>query len=270
MSLINSTVVDFNLIEQQFQRDRAIQGDNPFREFPQNCIVIGIGGIGGHVAEILSSISNVGNIVLFDSDIVEINNLNRTVFSYPHVGAYKVEAMQQIITTRNVSPNIIPINRQFNEETCNLICDDTELDFIRFNSSFVFDCRDNFYGDYGLFEKIAANDQVKYKILRAAYNGLSITIDMNPESHPVWGGGGYNQETGSHSVPSRLAALLVVICAAKYNYLKGTPLFNIPLTFDAQKIIDFIFKGISIDQLGQSEKDSVLHTLEKNINKDKK
>ena len=42
--------------------------------------VIGLGGLGGHIAEQLSRLG-IGNLILIDSDVVEPNNLNRQMFA---------------------------------------------------------------------------------------------------------------------------------------------------------------------------------------------
>lgn len=261
--LVNSPNINTGIVEEQFRRTRSISNDS-FKTFPSNCMVLGLGGIGGHVADILSSIPSVNNIVLFDDDIVELSNLNRTVYQFRHIGQYKVSAMAEIISSRNLSAEIYPLNMRFNENSCNLINSSEDLNFLRFSEFMVFDCRDNFFDDYKLFDTIAERVN-QHKIIRAAYNKMSITIDLNPGAHPVWGSGGYDENTGSHSIPSRLVATLIIMCASEYKKIVKTPLFNIPLTFDAVKIIDFIFKGTTIEKLDSEEQDKVLVALEKKI-----
>jgi len=173
---INNPIVNSEITEQQFQRTRAI-GNDKFKNFPTNCMVIGLGGIGGHVADILSSIPSITNIVLFDDDIVELSNLNRTVYQYDHIGQYKVTAMAEIISSRNITASIYPINMKFNEKTCEFIKGNEKLDFFKHLDFMVFDCRDNFFGDYELFDTISS-EKGKYKVIRAAYNKMSITIDL--------------------------------------------------------------------------------------------
>ena len=267
MQITNPTV-NTSLIESQFQRTRAINGDK-FKNFPKNCIVIGLGGIGGHVADILSSIPSIENIVLFDDDIIELSNLNRTVYTYNHIGQYKVTAMAEIISSRNISASVYPLNMKFNEKACDFIKSSEELDFFKHLPFLVFDCRDNFFGDYELFDTISSK-KGQYKVIRAAYNKMSVTIDLNPSENPVWGSGGYDENTGSHSIPSRLVATLITMCAAEYDRLVNTPLFHIPLTFDAMSIIDFIFKGVTIKKLCGEDRDKILTTLEKKIEEETK
>jgi len=265
---VTNPSINNDLIDLQFQRTRNIK-DDKFKDFPKNCIVIGLGGIGGHVADILSSIPSIENIVLFDDDIIELSNLNRTVYQYSHIGQYKVAAMAEIISSRNVRSSVYPINMKFNERSCEFIRSSDELDFLKHLDFLVFDCRDNFFGDYDLFNTISSKKE-QFKVIRAAYNKMSVTIDLNPSENPVWGSGGYNEDTGSHSIPSRLVATLITMCAAEYNRLVNTPLFHIPLTFDAMSIIDFIFKGITINKLAGKDRDEILTTLEKKIHEETK
>jgi hypothetical protein len=261
--ILNSPNISNDTINKQFTRNNNISSD-PYKNFPSNCIVLGCGGIGGHVGDILKSIRAVSNIVIFDDDIVTLDNLNRTVFSYNHVGQYKVAALSQIISSGNMSPSVFPMNMRFNKEACDFINSNEDFDFIKLSDFMVFDCRDNFYGDYDLLDTISEKPG-QHTVIRAAYNKMSITIDFNPTNHPVWGNGGYDQNTGSHSIPSRMAATLIIMCASQFKNVKDTPLFQIPLTFDVNKIIDYIFKGITIEKLKDEDRDLVLRTLETEI-----
>lgn len=211
---------------------------------PSNCMILGLGGIGGHVADILGSLNSMESIMLFDDDVVELSNLNRTIYSYKHLGKYKVDAISEIISSRNCAPQIIPINSRFNTETCQRLNENKDFD----NSHYftVFDCRDNYYGDYDLLKKL--NLITDYYLVRAAYNGMSITLDTKPEDHPVWGQGGYTENT-SHSIPSRMAALLAVIYAAKKQQDPCNKYFEKPLTFNVENIIEHLIYGVKCSEL---------------------
>jgi len=261
--IVTTPTISNDIIDRQFSRTRSIENDL-YKNFPTNCMILGLGGIGGHVADILSSIPSITNIVLLDDDTIELSNLNRTVYQYGHIGQYKVSAMAEIISSRNTSPVVFPLNMKFNEASCNFINSNESLDFIKHSEFMVFDCRDNFFDDYKLLDIIAERSG-QHKVIRAAYNQMSITIDLNPSIHYVWGAGGYNQNTASHSIPSRLAATIIVMCAADYKKLRNTPLFKIPLTFTADKLTDFIFKGITLEKLQEVERNKILKTLEKQI-----
>ena len=264
MSAINTPIIDTHLMDEQFQRSSQMT-NNSYATFPQNCIVIGLGGIGSNVGTILGSIKNVNNIILFDDDVVDLTNLPRTVYQYRHEGQPKVEAMAEIISSRNIGPNVYPINKKFNEELCDIIKNDDTLDFIQYNDFMVFDCRDDYFGDYGLFESISEREN-QFTIIRAAYNKMNITIDPNPAIHPVWGHGGYNENTASHSIPAKLSAMLVVMVASQYKQIKKTPMFKIPLTFDVNNTLDFLFKLMMINKLSDEDKIAINNMIDSKIN----
>lgn len=260
MPIINSPSISSKIIDEQFQRSSQIR-NNIYSHFPANCMIWGLGGIGSNVAMLLSSIRSVENIVLLDDDIIEHHNLPRTVYAYRHEGVYKVQAMAEIISSHNVGPNVYPINARFNQEMCERINTDDELDFIKYTDFMIFDCRDDFFADYNLLETIQERD-TQFKIVRAAYNEMSITIDLNPRIHPVWGTGGYNENTASHSIPSKLSALLVVMLAAQYDKYMGTPLSRVPINFNANDAIELILNGVTIDKLAQADKENIMKKID--------
>ncbi len=87
----------------QFQRSDLLKEDC-FDGLPNTIWIIGLGGIGGHVAEIAGSIDSIKRIVLFDDDIVELSNLNRTIYRYEHIEVPKVSAAAEIIAARSGVP----------------------------------------------------------------------------------------------------------------------------------------------------------------------
>ena len=79
--------------------------------------VFGIGGVGGQAVEVLAR-SGVGELSLFDSDIVALSNLNRQLVAlHSTLGQYKVDAMAARIA--DIDPTIVVhANRMFyNAET---------------------------------------------------------------------------------------------------------------------------------------------------------
>jgi len=243
------------ITNEQFQRDPSC---NKINNINRDCIVIGLGGIGGHVADILGSLQHVDSIILFDDDIIELKNLNRTIYSYRHIGKYKVEAMSEIISSRNCGPIVISINAKFNKETCDkLNSEDFNIQRKIFS---VFDCRDDYFGDYDLLNSLKFVYQ--YNLVRAAYNGMSVTIDPNPKDHPVWGQGGYT-ENMSHSFPSRLAALLAIICEGSRECNEDT-LYNNPITFNSENLFRIITDGVKLNNMTNIEdRDKIMNSLYK-------
>ena len=68
----------------------------------QNLVVgvLGAGGLGSNCAVNLVR-SGVRHLIIADYDIVELSNLNRQYYFSRHVGQYKVEALQDVLTTIN-------------------------------------------------------------------------------------------------------------------------------------------------------------------------
>lgn len=237
--IVNSPKVNKGILTEEFDRSHSIK--TVYNEFPENCLVIGLGGIGSQLCPILASLEPIKRILMFDNDKVELSNLSRTSYQYQHLNKFKVSAMAQIISSSNVGIEALGINKKFNKDTIEEILSNEEMKYIFTTPYMVFDCRDDYFGDYDLFETIKTKigKPLQYALLRAAYNAMSITIDTNPDKHPVWGRGGYNTQTQSHSIPSRLVALLAVMIAANYNKYKEQP----PIVFEVDDLINFIIDG---------------------------
>jgi molybdopterin/thiamine biosynthesis adenylyltransferase len=69
-----------------------------------NVKIIGVGGIGSHLAFKLARI-NVGRLHLYDDDIVENHNIGGQLFSEQQIGKYKVVAVKEIIEAMVHSEN---------------------------------------------------------------------------------------------------------------------------------------------------------------------
>ena len=86
----------------QYTRTRAQLGTPALDALRKaHVAVFGIGGVGGQAVEVLAR-SGVGELSLFDSDIVALSNLNRQlVATLDTVGQLKVEAMAERIARVN-------------------------------------------------------------------------------------------------------------------------------------------------------------------------
>lgn len=95
--------------------------------------VLGIGGVGGYVCEALAR-SGVGRLVLVDSDVVDITNINRQIIAtHSTVGRKKVDVMKE---------RILDINPDCVVETYDLFL---EQDFSLLDTicpDFIVDCCD--------------------------------------------------------------------------------------------------------------------------------
>lgn len=96
--------------------------------------VIGIGTLGGFVANSLSNLEHLETLILIDHDTVESKNLKNSVYRQIDVGLTKVEALTDIISHKNPDLTIMTMNEQFIEGKTNIPkCD------------LVLDCRDFTY-----------------------------------------------------------------------------------------------------------------------------
>lgn len=72
-----------------------------FRKLQNSVVgIIGAGGLGSNCAVNLVR-SGIRNLIVADYDIVELSNLNRQHYFLCHVGQYKVEALQDVLTALN-------------------------------------------------------------------------------------------------------------------------------------------------------------------------
>lgn len=243
--------------QEQFIRETNLPYFSSKDDYPTSFIIIGLGGIGGHVAEIIGSIAKTNYMLLIDPDIIELSNLNRTVFRYEHIGSPKVEAVAELIAARNIEVKTTLIQDKFDADCLKMILEEDKIyneisNSMRLRNIIVFDCRDDFFDDYGLIRELCKKISAECKIIRAAYDGFSITIDGKPEEHPVWDDGqpaGYRTIV-SHSIPARLVATLAVIMSQGYSM---DSIIH-PMTFDIIDILDYISMGIFIRNLDPTNK----------------
>ena len=79
-------------------------------------IVFGVGGVGGHVCEMLIR-AGVQNLTIVDFDVVDKTNLNRQIIALNStIGKSKVEVMKARLLDINPSANIIAIDKMYTEE----------------------------------------------------------------------------------------------------------------------------------------------------------
>lgn len=63
--------------------------------------ILGIGGVGGYVAEALAR-SGIGHLTLVDNDTISLSNLNRQIIAtVDHIGEYKTDVMRERILSIN-------------------------------------------------------------------------------------------------------------------------------------------------------------------------
>ncbi|CDR97043.1 ThiF family protein, putative [Babesia bigemina] len=113
------------------------------RVYRSTVLVVGVGGVGAVVAEMLTR-CGVGKLILFDYDDVELANMNRLFYTPKQVGMSKVEAAKQTLNAINpqvqvdaVHANICKDYSTFYERICSGALGGGQVDL-------VLSCVDNY------------------------------------------------------------------------------------------------------------------------------
>lgn len=106
--------------------------------------VVGVGGLGSPIAIYLAAVG-IGKIILIDSQVPELSNLNRQVLHWePDLGKrYKVESAKEKLEKLNSTIKIIPIKEKLNKDNIEQILNGVDI---------VVDALDNFSTRYILNE----------------------------------------------------------------------------------------------------------------------
>lgn len=130
---------------------------------PSSVTVAGVGGIGSWVA-ILSAMSGVGSLYLFDPDVMEEHNRNRLPFCQGSLNRPKVEVVREYILS--IRPDAIVVAVQ---EKLDGILLDIQLSV----SSYIVDCTDSPRAQFNLYNKCKERGTA---YIRAGYDGTRITV----------------------------------------------------------------------------------------------
>ena len=118
-----------------YNRTRRLLGEDALHTLRSaHVAVFGVGGVGGHAAEVLAR-SGVGELTLVDSDTVALSNLNRQLVAlHSTLGQYKVDAMAARIADIDPDTVLHPVRLFYGAETA------AQLDMAAFD--YVVDCID--------------------------------------------------------------------------------------------------------------------------------
>lgn len=164
-------------------------------------LIAGLGGIGNWIALDLALLG-VGTIILYDDDIIEASNLNRTLFKLNQIGKPKVVAVKELISERRKDTIVITFNEKF---TIDNLSKFEGLDYF-------FDCTDtsklkDSIRDYKLNDK---NAKIP-KYIKLGYDGFEGTVSMNDFDSGRWGtDSSYQIIPSFFGTPQVLSALAVI------------------------------------------------------------
>lgn len=189
---------------------------------PDCVTVIGVGGVGAWVA-LNFALAGTSKLYLYDDDVVEETNLNRTPFRYSQIGMPKVVAVAQLIVERRKNITVIPFKKKVKSIR--------ELD----RKSVIIDCRDT--------------KPMKGSVVAGGYDGHSITLHFYPNPKSVWGDNGRAEYTITPSwlVPPQFIAnviTLLVCCQEQLQKLTDNGKETV-ITFSIFQLVDMLKSLIS-------------------------
>ena len=113
-----------------FERTISLVGASNFKKIQEKTIlIVGLGGVGGYVAESLVR-SGIKNLILIDHDNVDISNINRQIISsINNIGASKVDEFKKRILEINPDCNVT-IHKLFLDRTNYHLLDNYNIDYI--------------------------------------------------------------------------------------------------------------------------------------------
>ena len=113
----------------RFSRLEKLIGEEKLINLSKNSVLIlGVGGVGGYVAESLAR-SGIGTLILVDFDTVDESNINRQIIALDStIGLKKVDVLEKRIKEINSDINVIKIDKFIDSENYTLLFD-YEIDY---------------------------------------------------------------------------------------------------------------------------------------------
>lgn len=115
---VEETALKHGILPLRYKRNqKTISTQEQYALFQSTVLIIGCGGLGGFVAEMLTRIG-VGNLILCDGDVFEEHNLNRQNFSSPKtLGRLKAEVLKEKLEEINPALHVKSISTFFDPKT---------------------------------------------------------------------------------------------------------------------------------------------------------
>ena len=117
-------------MDKRFSRLEELYGLDKVNKLKNSCVlVIGLGGVGGYVVESLAR-SGIGTLILVDSDVVDITNINRQIIATNDtIGKLKTECFKERI--KSINPECeVKLYSEFLDESNYSTILDNNIDFI--------------------------------------------------------------------------------------------------------------------------------------------
>ena len=190
---------------------------------PAETSIVGVGGVGAWVAIDLA-MTGAKAINIFDSDVLEVHNLNRLPFTTDDIGKPKVQIVKDFILKMRPDIKVI-MNGNATEITKELL------------RGSIVDCTDRVATQAFLQEYCISNSLPYYRL---GYDGHHMTVidgshPKAPRIKSVWDNG--DGQEGYSTVPSWLVP--PQIAAGLVTYMMCTPSRLAPVNMDIREIFDY-------------------------------
>lgn len=222
---------------ERYSKNKKMLSDEEQDILLSKCIaVIGCGGLGGNVIEMLARIG-VKSLKLVDFDCFNSSNLNRQILSNEqNLGKFKVEEAKIRVNMINSGIDVTVYKTEFTNENAKDILSDCDI---------VLDCLDNIKSRL-ILEKYASiiNIPLIHGAISGWYGQVSTILPNDNNFKKIYGNvDSYTDENGNPSfTPNTIASIQVSECI-KVLLNKGEILRNKLL------IIDLLFNTTNIIEL---------------------
>ncbi len=205
--------------ERYCRNQQSLSNDNQLRLLRSHVAIIGLGGLGGTVTEILARIG-IGRLTLVDGDRFDESNLNRQLLSSPaNIGKLKAETAKLRVQEINPAVEVHPIAEFFGVDNGETILQGTQL---------AIDCLDTIADRFVLEECCR---KVAIPLVSAAIGGSSgqatVIFPEDPGLRDIYGPPEKAHKRGIEkrvgTLPFGAVYMAAVECAEATTLLLGKP-----------------------------------------------
>ncbi len=239
---VEMTALENGIVPERYTRNmKMLTADDQLKLLGANVSVVGLGGLGGTVTEMLARLG-VGRLKLIDGDLFEDSNLNRQVTCrLANIGRPKADAARE---------RVLEVNSGITVESYRAFLEEANAPELIRGSDVVVDCLDNLKSRYHL---AVACRKINAPLVVAAVAGLAgqVTVFFPEDSgfEAVYGVPGEIPEKGVETRLGNLAPIVGMIanieCAEVVKILldRGSPLRNRMLLVD---LMDSTFETVDL------------------------
>lgn len=151
--------------QHKFSRLATVIGEENFSLLSdKSVLILGVGGVGGYVAEALAR-SGIGKLILVDFDVVDETNINRQIVALDStVGRKKVDVLEERIKDINCDCKVVKIDK--------FIDLDNYLDLFKYDVDYFVDACDTM-----TVKKAVVKEAFKRKIFFISSMGTGNKLD---------------------------------------------------------------------------------------------